>query len=122
MTVINVSNLLFGERLTFKLRVRDGSNFKPLLRAQRAGTTTHINSSVSGGVYTLNLTADGEYLIKVESDMSQTISYDFVNRTGGYFGFGEYQLDVERVITSYSIHYTKLYDQPGPVRRQHTAP
>ncbi len=96
VTVINVSNLLFGERLTFKLRVRDGSNFKPLLRAQRAGTTTHINSSVSGGVYTLNLTADGEYLIKVESDMSQTISYDFVNRTGGYFGFGEYQLDVER--------------------------
>ncbi|MFZ1731174.1 MAG: FlgD immunoglobulin-like domain containing protein [Bacteroidota bacterium] len=96
VTVINVSSALFGERLTLKLRVKDGSNFKPLLRAQRAGTSTHINAYSSGGVYTLNLSSDGEYLIKVESDMSQTISYDFVNRTGGYFGFGEYEMTVER--------------------------
>lgn len=96
VTVINVSNVLFGERLTFKARVREGSDFNLRLRAQRVGTTTHINSSVSGGVHTLNLSADGEYIIKVESDMSQTISYDFVNRTGGHFGFGEYTLTVER--------------------------
>ncbi|MBE0644406.1 MAG: T9SS type A sorting domain-containing protein [Bacteroidetes bacterium] len=96
ITVINVSNLLFGERLTFKARVKPGSDFNLRLRAQRVGTTTHINSFVSGGVHTLNLTADGEYLIKVESDMSQTISYDFVNRTGGHFGFGEYEMTVER--------------------------
>ncbi len=96
VTVINVSSLLFGERLTFKLRVRDGSDFKPKLRAQRVGTATHINASVSGGVHTLHLTSDGEYIIKVESDMSQTISFDFVNRTGGYFGFGEYEMTVER--------------------------
>lgn len=96
VTVINVSNMLFGERLTFKARVKDGSDFNLRLRAQRVGTTTHINSFVSGGVHTLNLTSDGEYIIKVESDMSQTISYDFVNRTGGYFGFGEYEMTVER--------------------------
>lgn len=98
VTVINVSNALFGERLTIKARVKDGSDFNLRLRAQRVGTTTHINAYSQGGVQTLNLGADGEYLIKVESNMSQTVSYDFVNRTGGHFGFGEYELTVERTM------------------------
>jgi hypothetical protein len=96
MTVINVSSLIFGERVTLKLRVKDGSDFNPRFRAQRVGTTTHINASFSGGVHRLNLTADGEYLIKVESQISQTISWDFVDRSGGHFGFGEYEIEVDR--------------------------
>ncbi|MBR9979297.1 MAG: T9SS type A sorting domain-containing protein [Bacteroidetes bacterium] len=99
ITVINVSNLIYGEKLAFKLRVRDGSDFRPRLRAQRVGTSTHINANYSGGVYTLNLSNDGEYLIKVESNISQSISYDFVDRTGGHFGFGEYEMTVERTHT-----------------------
>lgn len=100
ITVINVSGMVFGERVTLTLRVKDGSNFRPRFRAQRVGTTTHINSVLNGGVYRLNLTADGEYLIKVESNISQTISYDLVDRSSGHFGFGEYEIRVERSTTN----------------------
>jgi hypothetical protein len=103
LTVINVSNLVYGEKLTLTLRVKDGSDFQPKFRAQRVGTTTHINSYLSGGVYRLNLTSDGEYIIKVEPNMSQSISYDLVDRTGGHFGFGEYEIAVQRAVNNPSI-------------------
>jgi flagellar hook assembly protein FlgD len=96
ITVINVSNQLFGERVTLKVRVKDGSDFMPRLRAQRVGTNTHITGTTLGGVTTLHLTSDGEYLIKVEAQISQTISWDFVDRTGGHYGFGEYEMEVSR--------------------------
>ncbi|MCB2206327.1 T9SS type A sorting domain-containing protein [bacterium] len=98
ITVINVSNQLFGERVTLKVRPKDGSDFVPRLRAQRVGQNTYINGTTLGGVATLNLTSDGEYLIRVESQISQTISWDFVDRSGGHYSFGEYELEVSRTV------------------------
>jgi hypothetical protein len=57
----------------------------------------------SGNVWTLKLNTDGEYLIKVEPKISQTISYDLVDRTGGHFAFGEYEITVERDVNEPSI-------------------
>ncbi|NOY07113.1 MAG: hypothetical protein GXO82_10885 [Chlorobi bacterium] len=97
ITVINVSSTFFGQKLHLILRVRDGSKFKPRFRAQRAGTTSHINATYVGGAYHLRIAADGEYLIKVEPRISGAISNDLVDRTQGVFGFGEYEMTVERV-------------------------
>lgn len=96
VTAINLSGTFFGEHLRLKLRVKPGSNFVPKFRAQRAGSATHINGYKSGDDYILSLGTDGEYLIKVEPEISQSISYDLVDRTGGHFAFGEYEILVER--------------------------
>ncbi|MBN1448041.1 MAG: T9SS type A sorting domain-containing protein [Bacteroidetes bacterium] len=96
VTVINVTPNVFGERLVLKLRVKDGSDFEPKFRAQRAGTSTHTSSTVLGGVHTLRLTSDGEYIIKVESQVSGGAWNDLVNRYGGFFSFGEYEIEVMR--------------------------
>ncbi|MCZ7556365.1 MAG: T9SS type A sorting domain-containing protein [Bacteroidia bacterium] len=103
LTAINLSGGLFGEVVRLKLRVRSGSDFEPNFRAQRAGSATHINSVKSGNTWTLTLNTDGEYLIKVEPKISQTISYDLVDRTGGHFAFGEYDFSVERDVNEPSI-------------------
>ncbi len=97
ITVIGVNTLVFGEKVEIVLTVRPGSDFNPKFRAQRVGTTTHINAvKTSATTWRLYLTTDGEYLIKVEPQISYYVSNDFVDRTGGHFGFGEYTLDVGR--------------------------
>lgn len=97
ITVIGVNTLVFGEKVEIVLTVRPGSDFDPKFRAQRAGTTTHINAvKTSATTWRLYLTTDGEYLLKVEPQISYYVSNDFVDRTGGHFGFGEYTLSVGR--------------------------
>ena len=96
VTVINVSANVFGERLVFKLRVKDDSDFEPRFRAQRVGTNTHTHAFESGGVHHLPLTADGEYIIKVESEVSGGAWNDLVHPTGGHFSYGEYEIEVVR--------------------------
>ena len=70
ITAINLSSMLYGEIVRLTLRVRPGSDFEPKFRAQRAGSSSHINAIKSGNTYTLKLNTDGEYLIKVEPDKS----------------------------------------------------
>jgi hypothetical protein len=100
ITAINLSGALFGENVVMRLRVKDGSDFRPKFRAQRAGTTTHIEATRQFNIYTLRLNTDGEYLIKVEPEISQTLSPDLVDRTGGYFAFGEYEITVSRATSN----------------------
>lgn len=97
ITVIGVNTLVFGEKVEIVLTVRPGSDFEPKFHAQRVGTTTHTNAvKTSATTWRLYLTADGEYLLKVEPQISTYVSNDFVDRTGGHFGFGEYTLSVGR--------------------------
>jgi len=104
MTVINLSNMTFGERLQLTLRVRPGSDFRPKFTAQRTSGGVVINASPSGGnTYKLTLSADGEYNIMVEPQMGMYYSYRFVDPSQGFFGFGEYTMDVERVENRPSI-------------------
>ncbi len=103
ITAINLSNMLFGEVVKLQLKVKPGSDFEPNFRAQRAGSATHLTATKSGNIWTLKLNTDGEYLIKVEPKISQTISYDLVDRTGGHYAFGEYEFTVERDVNEPSI-------------------
>jgi len=96
ITAINLSNNFFGEYLELRLRVRPGSDFVPNFRAQRAGGTTHINGYKRGDEWLLDIHTDGEYLIKVEPVITQSISYDLAHRTYGHFAFGEYDIFVQR--------------------------
>jgi len=96
ITVIDVSSTVFGERLMLKLRVKDGSDFEPKFRAQRVGTNTHTHAWVSSGVHHLALTSDGEYIVKVESEVSGGAWNDLVHPNEGYFSFGEYEIEVVR--------------------------
>jgi hypothetical protein len=114
LTAINLSSGIFGEVVRVSLRLRPGSLFVPKLRALRAGTTTHINATREGNVWIVRLNTDGEYTIKVEADISQSISYDLVDRTGGHFAFGEYDLEIERVTTTPTVYvppvdYVRLF-------------
>ncbi len=97
LTAINLASGFFGEAVRITLRVKPQSDFVPILRAQRAGTTTHITAVHIGNEWKLTLNTDGEYTIKVEADISQSISYDLVDRWGGHYAFGEYDLEVERI-------------------------
>jgi flagellar hook capping protein FlgD/List-Bact-rpt repeat protein len=98
LTAINLHPIGFGERVKLSLRTKPGSNFRPLFRAQRAGTSTYINSVWDNGVRTLSLGFDGEYKISVEPQIHGVHGmYDVVDRIYGTFGFGEYEILVERV-------------------------
>ena len=103
LTAINMSSGFFGETVRLTLRVKPRSNFVPKFRALRAGTTAHINAVRVGSDWKLSLHTDGEYTIKVEADISQSISYDLVDRYGGHFGFGEYDIEVERISSSPTV-------------------
>ncbi len=86
-----------GERVLVTLAVKPGSNFKPLLRAKRTGSSTYSNASQSAtGEWVLGITTDGEYTISVEPQIFDYISHSFVDPTGGHFGFGEYTLTISR--------------------------
>jgi hypothetical protein len=98
VTAIDLSGSFWGTILELRLKVRPGSDFVPNFRAQRAGTTTHVNGFKSGDDWVLNINTDGEYLIKVEPSITQSISYDLVDRYGGHFAFGEYEIVVRRKI------------------------
>ncbi len=99
ITTIGLSNsITFGEQLYIKVKTKPGSNFKPQVRAKRAGGSTYINGHYNDddSTYTVRISSDGEYVISVEPQISTYISYDLVDRTGGHFGFAEYTLTVSR--------------------------
>ena len=97
LTAINLSSVTFGEKLMLTLKVRNGSDFRPLFRAKRAGEVSYINASYAGGDrYRLLLSNDGEYIISVEPQIGTYISNRLVEPSDGHFGFGEYEIQVER--------------------------
>lgn len=99
ITTIGLSSGPFGMKLNVRLKVRDGSDFEPVMTYQRVGTTTEQKALYYSGdkMWAMNLPNDGEYIIKVTSKISSTSGmYDFADRWNGNFGFGEYEMTLER--------------------------
>ncbi|MBR9974326.1 MAG: T9SS type A sorting domain-containing protein [Bacteroidetes bacterium] len=96
IVVSGVDEFGFGARHTFTLRVKEESNFKPRLRARPSGSIIDIMPTIVGDSLVLHLTRNGEYVVMVDAEISESFSRDYVDKTGGHFGFGEYEMVVER--------------------------
>lgn len=97
ITAIGLSSGIYGTTLKLRLKVRDGSDFLPKFSAQRAGTTTWTNATFHNltDQYVLSLANDGEYLIRVNADITDIGGmWDLADRYTGNFGFGEYRFTV----------------------------
>lgn len=97
ITAIGLSSGLFGNRLKLRLKVLDGSDFKPKFSAQRVGTTTWVYATHVPSIesYVLALANDGEYILRIEADITDIGGmWDLADRFTGNFGFGEYRFTV----------------------------
>ncbi|MBR9978225.1 MAG: T9SS type A sorting domain-containing protein [Bacteroidetes bacterium] len=97
ITAIGLSSSFFGDKLRLRLKVRDGSDFRPNFQAQRAGTSTWIDAgyNVSSKEWILTLSNDGEYVIRVNAVITNIGGmHDLADRLTRRFGFGEYTLGV----------------------------
>ncbi|MBE0645316.1 MAG: T9SS type A sorting domain-containing protein [Bacteroidetes bacterium] len=126
ITAIGLSSSTFGDKLRLRLKVLDGSDFKPIFRAQRAGTTSWLSSSYNSGTdeYILSLGNDGEYLIQVDASITNIGGmYDLADRYTKKFGFGEYSIGIDieasnplvRVICPTCVRLRLPHPYPGLV-------
>ncbi|PLX23363.1 MAG: hypothetical protein C0600_14865 [Ignavibacteria bacterium] len=100
VTTIGLTGGLFGKKLNVALRVRDGSDFEPIMTYQRVGTTTEQQAVYIpiDKVWSMNIPNDGEYLIKVTAKITNAGGmHDFADRWNGNFGFGEYTMKLEQM-------------------------
>ncbi|MBN1447742.1 MAG: T9SS type A sorting domain-containing protein [Bacteroidetes bacterium] len=106
VTTIGLTGGLFGMKLRVQCKVRDGSDFEPVMTYQRVGTTTEQQATYlsAGKIWKMDIPNDGEYIIKVTSKINGISGmYDLADMWNGNFGFGEYELSLSREMNLPSI-------------------